>query len=71
MDYVFVIVYTFEFAIKVAALGFYFPKNAYIKDNWNKLDFIIVVTSLVSFYGRLNGLVFLKVFRVLRPLKSI
>ena len=71
MDFLFVNFYTTEFALKVMAYGFYFHKNAYLKDNWNKLDFIIVCTSLVSFFSSLNALFFLKVFRFLRPLKSI
>jgi hypothetical protein len=32
-------------SLKIAAFGFYFPKNSYLSDNWNKLDFIIVATS--------------------------
>jgi hypothetical protein len=27
---------------------FYYGKNAYIQDNWNRLDFIIVSSSLIA-----------------------
>ena len=70
-DLFFVIFYTAEMALKVLAYGFYFSKNSYIKDNWNKLDFVIVLTSLISYFANLDSLSYLKVFRVLRPLKSI
>lgn len=34
-----------EFILKLIAMGFCFGKGAYIKDNWNKLDFVVVVTG--------------------------
>lgn len=71
LDYFFLIFYTVEAALKIFAMGFYFPKYSYIKDNWNKLDFMIVVTSLISWIFNLQNLTYLRVFRVLRPLRSI
>lgn len=71
LDYFFLIFYTVEAALKICAAGFYFPKTSYLKDNWNKLDFMIVVTSLISFIFQLENLTYLRVFRVLRPLRSI
>jgi hypothetical protein len=70
-DNFFLIYFIIEALFKIFGMGFYFSPNAYIKDNWNKLDFIIVISSIFSkFYGSGN-LTFLRVFRVLRPLRSI
>lgn len=58
--------------IKIIAFGFLFNKGAYLRDVWNILDFIIVVTSLlpyiVNFGFSVNAL---RAVRVLRPLKTI
>jgi len=50
---------------------FYYSKNAYILDNWNKLDFLIVSSSLMAILLKLNNVGAIKVLRVLRPLRSI
>jgi fumarate reductase subunit C len=34
-----------EFILKLIAMGFAFGKGAYLKDNWNKLDFVVVATG--------------------------
>jgi len=38
-------IYTCEMCLKIIGKGFIFGKNAYLKDHFNILDFIIVVTS--------------------------
>jgi voltage-dependent calcium channel L type alpha-1S len=45
LDYIFLLIYTVEMGFKVLAYGFFFAKNSYIKDPWNILDFVIVVTA--------------------------
>lgn len=47
IDDIFLGIYTGEMLLKVFGMGFYFGKNAYLKDNWNVLDFIIVVTAYI------------------------
>lgn len=42
---IFTVLYTLEMIIKVLGLGFILGKNAYLKDSWNILDFIIVISS--------------------------
>ena len=58
--------------LKIAAFGFVFNKGAYLRDLWNILDFVIVVTSLlpiiVSIGFSVNAL---RAIRVLRPLRTI
>ena len=66
-------------------MGFFFGKDAYIKDSWNILDFVIVVTSLMTLGtpeepaatsaeqeddSGFNVAAF-RAFRVMRPLRTI
>lgn len=44
--------------LKIFALGytfiwlrFFFSKNAYLKESWNILDFLIVISSLVTYFS--------------------
>jgi hypothetical protein len=61
-----------EMSIKIIAFGFIFSPNAYLKDAWNILDFIIVSTSLLPIVVTINFSVnSLRAIRVLRPLKTI
>ncbi len=58
--------------IKIVAFGFVFAPNAYLKDAWNVMDFIIVLTSLLPLVITINFSVnSLRAIRVLRPLKTI
>ena len=34
-----------EAALKITTQGMYKHKNAYLKDGWNRLDFLVVLTS--------------------------
>lgn len=60
-------------ALKILGLGFVWNRGAYLRDAWNILDFFIVMTGYLQLM--LQGVSFnlsgLRVFRVLRPLKSI
>ncbi len=42
----FTYIYYSECLLKIWGLGFVFGKDAYLKDNWNRLDFLIVFASL-------------------------
>lgn len=72
---VFSLVFTLEAIIKIIALGFVFGKNTYLRDPWNVIDFLIVVTGVFDLLeGIVGGAVSLKslrVLRILRPLKGI
>ena len=46
IENVFLGLYSIEMVLKIVGMGFYFSENAYIKDSWNILDFVIVTTSL-------------------------
>ena len=64
-----------ECVLKVFVMGFVFGKYAYLKDNYNKLDFLIVLTSIISWVlaGLTSGIdiSFLKAFRALRALRPL
>ena len=45
---VFTYIYVAEAVLKIWALGFIMAKDSYLRDSWNVLDFLIVVTGLIS-----------------------
>lgn len=45
LDFIFNVIYFFEFFIKSITMGLYLDKNCYLSSSWNKLDFIIVLAS--------------------------
>ena len=80
-DAVFNIIFLLEAFLKICALGIAMDEGAYLQDNWNKLDAIIVVCSFVEFHNlsqkyflQGNGassIEFLKVLRLLRTLRPL
>jgi len=38
-----------EMLLKIFGLGFAFNKKAYLRDYWNIIDFVVVMTSLIPF----------------------
>jgi hypothetical protein len=51
IDNIFLYIYTGECVLKIGGLGFLFNKGAYMRDYWNILDFIIVVTGWIVFFA--------------------
>ncbi len=33
--------------LKIFAMGFFINRKSYLRDGWNILDFIIIITSLI------------------------
>lgn len=61
-------------ALKIIGLGFLFNEGAYLRDAWNILDFVIVVTAYPAvIWNSSSGvdLSALRSLRVLRPLRTI
>ncbi|KAM6436859.1 voltage-dependent L-type calcium channel subunit alpha-1C isoform 15-T15 [Liasis olivaceus] len=87
VEYLFLIIFTVEAFLKVIAYGLLFHPNAYLRNGWNLLDFIIVVVGLFSAIleqatkadgvNSLGGkgagfdVKALRAFRVLRPLRLV
>jgi len=68
---VFTYIFAAEMALKVVAMGFYFGDGTYLKDGWNKLDFIVVFTSLIAILPNVPNVSIFRSFRVLRPLRNL
>ena len=68
----FTVVFTIEMLVKMIASGVFFEREAYLKDGWNVMDFVVVVVSLVSLVpGMGSNVSALRVIRVLRPLRTL
>ena len=66
------VLFTIEMFLKILAQGFIIHYNAYLRDAWNWLDFIVVVTGIMELmqlsWFKVRAL---RTLRVLRPLRSI
>jgi len=72
-DLILLIIYTVEMCFKIVALGFILNKGSYMRDPWNIVDIVIIVTGYLPYIisGSSFNLSALRSLRVLRPLKSI
>lgn len=59
--------------LKVLSFGLVIPKNAYLRDAWNMVDMIIIITGYLPYFLNSNALNLsaLRSLRVLRPLRSV
>jgi len=75
IDYTLNAIFLCECVIKVIALGFFTEPTTYLRDSWNKLDFLVVLVSYAEYLmSSNNDLIYLKVMRmmrILRPLRFI
>ena len=68
-----------HYYLQIFAAGFYFgEKTTYLKNSWNRIDFVLVIISLVDIFvtyvvqsksGVLGVLKVFRAFRTLRPLR--
>ena len=71
-EHIFSWFFIIECLLKIVAQGFIKHYNSYLRDGWNWVDFIVVITSVVEMSREHSGnLRALRIFRVLRPLKSV
>uniref|UniRef100_A0A4W6ENS3 Voltage-dependent P/Q-type calcium channel subunit alpha-1A n=1 Tax=Lates calcarifer TaxID=8187 RepID=A0A4W6ENS3_LATCA len=47
----FIGIFCFESGIKILALGFALHKNSYLRNGWNVMDFVVVLTGILSTVG--------------------
>ena len=81
VDAFFNAIFMLEAVVKICALGFVMDEGSYLRDNWNKIDIIIVVCSIFDFENLIekylvgkqsnSSLQFLKVLRLLRTLRPL
>ncbi|XP_070615693.1 LOW QUALITY PROTEIN: voltage-dependent N-type calcium channel subunit alpha-1B [Erythrolamprus reginae] len=67
----FIGIFCFEAGIKIIALGFVFHKGSYLRNGWNVMDFVVVLTGILATAGTQFDLRTLRAVRVLRPLKLV
>ncbi|KAE8620103.1 hypothetical protein XENTR_v10010099 [Xenopus tropicalis] len=67
----FIGIFCFETGIKIIALGFAFHKGSYLRNGWNIMDFVVVLSGIVASTGPEFDLRTLRAVRVLRPLKLV
>ena len=80
-DAVFNLIFLLEAVVKICALGFVMDEGSYLRDNWNKIDIIIVICSIFDFENLVEKYIignqstssvqFLKVLRLLRTLRPL
>eukprot|EP00798_Chlamydomonas_sp_ICE-L_P011748 gene11748-34474_t len=70
-NYVFVAVFTIEFITKVMAYGFLLEPKTYLRNGWNILDFIVLITAFLEFTSVGSSSTAIRSARVLRPLRTI
>lgn len=61
IDFALNIFFTVELVLKVLYLGFVLDKKSYLTDNWNRLDFFIVISSMIDMCVDSINLPFIKV----------
>ena len=74
IEVIFTVIFCIEMALKMFALGIYSRPTAYFRNSFNVLDFVVVVTSLVTLLaGNSSGgaVRSLRLLRIMRPLRSI
>jgi len=68
------IIFVVEAGLKIVAKGFVLGPDSYLKDSWNILDFLIVLSAILSWiltaYSSIN-LAFMRGFRALRALRPL
>lgn len=68
---IFTTIFTLEAATKIIAMGFIFEQGCYLREAWNWLDFIVVITGLLSALPSFQNVSVLRTFRLFRPLRSL
>ncbi|KAG6970072.1 hypothetical protein JG688_00005042 [Phytophthora aleatoria] len=78
LDKAFAIVFAIEMVIKIVAMGLILHKGAYLRNGWNIIDCVIVVSSIIMLVAESSGkgtnlksLRSLRGLRTFRPLRMI
>ncbi len=70
-EYIFTYAFLLECVLKIIGMGFALHTDAYLRDPWNVLDFVVVVSGFLAILPFMPNVSVLRTFRVLRPLRSI
>lgn len=63
--------FTIECVLKILGMGFILDNGSYLRDAWNWLDFIVVVSSLLTAIPQMQSVSGMRTFRLMRPLRSL
>jgi len=63
--------FTAECILKIVGMGFIIDDGSYLRDAWNWLDFIVVVSSLLTEIPQMKSVSGMRTFRLMRPLRSL
>lgn len=67
----FIAVFSLECIMKILAMGFVLSEGCYLWDMWNWLDFIVVITGILSIFPNISNVSALWTFRLFWPLWSL
>lgn len=67
----FTVTFTLEATCKIIGMGFIASKGCYLRNAWNWLDFIVVITSLLEVLPGMSNISGLRTFRLFRPLRNL
>ena len=70
-DSFFTTAFTIECVLKVIGMGFILDEGSYLRDEWNWLDFIVVVSSLLTEIPQMKSVSSMRTFRLMRPLRTL
>ncbi|KAF7724875.1 calcium channel protein [Apophysomyces ossiformis] len=72
VDWVFMIIFSVEFVIKIIADGLLMTPNAYLLNGWNVLDLFVLITLYMSNFGRFAASTGLeRAFRAFKALRAL
>ncbi|KAG0186357.1 calcium channel protein [Apophysomyces sp. BC1034] len=72
IDWVFMIIFSIEFVIKIVADGLLMTPNAYLLNGWNILDVFVLITLYMSNFGRFAASTGLeRAFRAFKALRAL
>ena len=71
LDLSLTVVFFCEMCVKIISMGLVMHPGAYLRDAWNVLDGVIVVSSVLAVAFRDPGLVIVRSFRTLRALRPL
>jgi len=73
-DLYFIAVFSMEMVLKVIVFGFCSHPGSYLRSSWNVLDFVIVLSGIISLFSsssKLKVLRSLRMLRAMRPLRMV
>lgn len=71
LDIVFTTLFVLEFILKSIGLGLFYNNGSYMKDHWNKLDFFIVLISIIDLSVSSVNITSIKAIRILRTFRPL